>query len=52
MWQKAGQVSSQDIENLSMAGILGFRRSWQQRETLGNVLQRAGRIILLAIDNE
>ena len=40
MWQKAGQVSSQDIENLSMAGILGIQKELAAKEMKGDIRKR------------
>jgi hypothetical protein len=37
MWQKAGQVSSQDIENLSMAGILGIQKELAAKEMKADI---------------
>ncbi|CAI8032677.1 hypothetical protein GBAR_LOCUS18448, partial [Geodia barretti] len=37
MWQKAGQVSSQDIESLSMAGILGIQKELAAKEMKADI---------------
>ena len=40
MWQKAGQVSSQDIESLSMAGLLGIQKELAAKEMKADIRKR------------